>query len=172
MFYKSTFYKSMFYKSTFYRSTFYKSTFYKSTFYKSAFNKSTFYKSMFYKSTFYKSMFYKSTFYKSSFYKSMFYKSMADPDFELRLGPSFGLLALPAFLPSVISSFFTQNKGGLGPSPRSATANPLHVLQIHSSPLHSTSCFTICHRLLFTEAIYINIFLRSLKNYKVNPQRP
>ena len=27
------------------------------------------------------------------------------------MGPSFGLLVLPAFLPSVISSFFTQNKG-------------------------------------------------------------
>ena len=53
---------------------------------------------------------------------------MADPDFELRWGPGFGLLALPAFLPSVISSFFTQNRGGegggaapLGSSPRSAT---------------------------------------------------
>ena len=51
---------------------------------------------------------------------------MVDPDFELTWGPGFGLLALPAFLPSVISSFFTQNKvggggGGLGPSPRSAT---------------------------------------------------
>ena len=42
---------------------------------------------------------------------------MADPDFELRWGPGFGLLALPAFLPSVISSFFTQNMRG--PSPRS-----------------------------------------------------
>ena len=46
---------------------------------------------------------------------------MADPDFELRWGPGFGLLALLAFLPSVISSFFTQNKvgggggGGTGP---------------------------------------------------------
>ena len=41
---------------------------------------------------------------------------MADPDFELRWGPGFGfgLLALPAFLPSVISSFLTQNKGGGG----------------------------------------------------------
>ena len=39
---------------------------------------------------------------------------MTDPDFELSWGPSFGLLALPAFLPSVISSFFTQNKGGGG----------------------------------------------------------
>ena len=41
-------------------------------------------------------------------------ESVADPDFELRRGPGFGLLALPAFLPSVISSFFTQNKGGRG----------------------------------------------------------
>ena len=42
------------------------------------------------------------------------YSSVADPDFELRWGPGFGLLALPALLPSVISSFFTQNKGGGG----------------------------------------------------------
>ena len=40
------------------------------------------------------------------------YKAVADPDFELRWGPGFGLLALPAFLPSVISFFFTKNKGG------------------------------------------------------------
>ena len=44
---------------------------------------------------------------------------VADPDFELRWGPGFGLLALPAFLPSVISSFFTQNKGGGGGPPGS-----------------------------------------------------
>ena len=48
---------------------------------------------------------------------------MADPDFELRRGPGFILLVQLAFLPSVISSFFTQNKEGgpPGPSPRSAT---------------------------------------------------
>ena len=41
------------------------------------------------------------------------YKSaVADPDFELRRGPGFNLLAQPAFLPSVISSFSTQNKVG------------------------------------------------------------
>ena len=39
---------------------------------------------------------------------------MADLDFELRRGPGFILLAQPAFLPSVISSFSTQNKGGGG----------------------------------------------------------
>ena len=33
----------------------------------------------------------------------------------------FDLLALLAFFPSVISSFFTQNNWGPGPSPRSAT---------------------------------------------------
>lgn len=40
---------------------------------------------------------------------------MADPDLELRgegVGGSVDLLALLAFLLSVISSFFTQNKGG------------------------------------------------------------
>jgi len=50
-------------------------------------------------------------------------------DLELRGGPGFVLLALPAFLPSVISSSYTQNKGGgaggwgLGLSPRCVTAN-------------------------------------------------
>jgi len=43
--------------------------------------------------------------------------SVADPDFELRGGPGLVLLALPAFLRSVISSFFTQNKGGPRPGP-------------------------------------------------------
>ena len=41
-------------------------------------------------------------------------------------GGGLDILALLAIFPSVISSFFTQNKGGgagpLGPSPRSATA--------------------------------------------------
>ena len=44
--------------------------------------------------------------------------SVADPDFELRRGPGFNLLAQPALLPSIISSFFTRNKGGGGhPAP-------------------------------------------------------
>ena len=51
--------------------------------------------------------------------------AVVDPDFELRKGPGFNLLVQPAFLPSVISSFFTQKKGEgavpPGPSPRSAT---------------------------------------------------
>ena len=52
--------------------------------------------------------------------------TVADPDLEPRgggVGGSFDLLALLAFLPSAISSFFffTQNKGDLGPSPRSTT---------------------------------------------------
>lgn len=67
---------------------------------------------------------------------------MADPDLELsggrgkgEGGPCFVLLALPAFLPSVISSIFTtpppeKNRGGtpgsLSPSsPRSANKNVL-----------------------------------------------
>ena len=42
---------------------------------------------------------------------------MADPDLELRGGGGGGLdlLALSAIFLSVISSFFTQNKGGPGP---------------------------------------------------------
>ena len=46
---------------------------------------------------------------------------MADPDLELRwrgggvgVGTGFDLLALLAIFPLVISSFFTQNKGGGG----------------------------------------------------------
>ena len=49
--------------------------------------------------------------------------AVANPDLELtRWGGGFVLLALLAFLLSVISSFFTQSKGGgpPGPSPRSA----------------------------------------------------
>ena len=47
------------------------------------------------------------------FSKIRTYLSVVDPDFELRRrgggggGAAFVLLALPAFLPSVISSFFT-----------------------------------------------------------------
>ena len=51
---------------------------------------------------------------------------MADPDLELRGGPGCDLLTLLSFVPSVISSFFTRNKGERasppGLSPRSATA--------------------------------------------------
>ena len=49
--------------------------------------------------------------------------AVADPDIEGGGGLDF--LAVLAFFPSVISSVFTQNKGGggKGPSPRSATAD-------------------------------------------------
>ena len=68
---------------------------------------------------------------------------MADPDFELRWGPGFGLLALPAFLPSVISSFFTQKRGvgGLGPSHRSTTDKFEVRKKLFSSVFVSFSCF-------------------------------
>ena len=55
---------------------------------------------------------------------------MADPDLELKRTPGFVLLALPAFLLSVIFSYFTQHKGGPGgpgPSLRSATAGMQNV---------------------------------------------
>ena len=49
---------------------------------------------------------------------------MADPDIEaVRRGPGFVLLALPAFLPSLISSCFTQNKGVGGWGARSSTSH-------------------------------------------------
>ena len=41
---------------------------------------------------------------------------LSGPDFELRRGPGHILTAQSAFLPLVISSFFTQNKGGGGGS--------------------------------------------------------
>ena len=51
--------------------------------------------------------------------------SVADPDPELKGGSGgeggFDLLPLLAFFPTVISSFFTRNGWGPGPSPRSAT---------------------------------------------------
>ena len=40
--------------------------------------------------------------------------TVVDPGFELRREPGSTLLAQPAFLPSAISSFFTQNKRGGG----------------------------------------------------------
>ena len=45
------------------------------------------------------------------------YPAVADPDLELGGGGGAGLdlLALSAIFPSVISSFFTQNRGGGGP---------------------------------------------------------
>ena len=67
---------------------------------------------------------------------------MADPDFELRWGPDFVLLALPAFLPSAISSFFTQNKGGGGGHPRSATVLPSELvfpLDLSLTSFHSVA---------------------------------
>ena len=41
----------------------------------------------------------------------LMYIPVADPDFELRRGPGSVLVSQPAPLPSIISSFFIQNKG-------------------------------------------------------------
>ena len=51
---------------------------------------------------------------------------MADPDLELKGGGEGGfvLLALPAFRPTVISSFFNQNKGGRARGPRAPPLDP------------------------------------------------
>ena len=48
---------------------------------------------------------------------------MADPDLELG-GGGLDLLALSAIFPSVISSFFTQNKGGESRAPRAPPLDP------------------------------------------------
>ena len=75
------------------------------------------------------------------------YHAVADPDLELRWGGGGGLnlLALSAIFPSVIS-FFTQSKGGPGPSPRSATVMVLHI----SCDLGSTNLVKVpkkkCHK--------------------------
>ena len=69
---------------------------------------------------------------------------MADPDLELR-GAGLDLLAMAAIFPSVISSFFTQNKGGggaaLGPSPRSSTGTCI---------IQNYNCLTIVIHVLQT----------------------
>ena len=39
---------------------------------------------------------------------------VADPDLELRGAEGLDLLAMATIFPSVVSSFFTQNKGGGG----------------------------------------------------------
>ena len=62
--------------------------------------------------------------YKNHMCLMLIQQSEADPDLELRGVCGLDLLALLAFFPSVISSFFTQDKGGgdrgraPGPSPR------------------------------------------------------
>ena len=58
------------------------------------------------------------------------FSSVADPDLEINLdklggGGSFDLLTLLAFLSSVISAFFTQNKLGTLHPPPPARAPPL-----------------------------------------------
>ena len=58
---------------------------------------------------------------KNKLYNS--WNTVADLDFELRRGPGFNILAQPAFLPSVISSFFTQNKEGAR-APRAPLLDP------------------------------------------------
>ena len=62
---------------------------------------------------------------------------VVDPDFELRgEGEEGGLLALLAYLPSVISLFFTQNKvGGGGGGSWTTRAPPL------DPPLHTIQKF-------------------------------
>ena len=63
--------------------------------------------------------------------------SVVDPDFELRRGPGFNLLAQTVLLLSVISSFFTQNMEGAWPprAPRPPPDLPQHVDHLNSTPL-------------------------------------
>ena len=68
---------------------------------------------------------------------------MADPDLELRGGGGGGLdlLAMAAIFLSVISSFFTQNRGGggagpLGPSPRSTTGKQHESREVDMEIMH------------------------------------
>ena len=52
------------------------------------------------------------------------YISVADSDLELRRGPGLDLLALLAFFPSVISSFFLPKIKGVGRVPRAPPLDP------------------------------------------------
>ena len=64
-------------------------------------------------------------------------RSVTDRDFELRRGLGFNLLARPAFLHSVISSFFTENKmevGPPGPFPRTATGRSMPLQHVPYCP--------------------------------------
>jgi len=58
--------------------------------------------------------------------KVLLTEPVADPDLELRGRGErrFVLLALPAFLPSLISSLFTQNKGEPSRGPRASPLDP------------------------------------------------
>ena len=69
---------------------------------------------------------------------------MADLGFELRWGPGCILLAQPAFLPSVISSFSTQNKVGALASRAPPLDPPLYRQQMTQNVLtvlHNTLHF-------------------------------
>ena len=61
------------------------------------------------------------------------WSTVADPDLELRGGPGLDFLALLAFFPSVISSFFLPKISPPppppGPSPRSATGQSSSVVK-------------------------------------------
>ena len=64
--------------------------------------------------------------------------ALADPDLELRGGGYLDLLALSAIFSSVISSFFTQNKGGgwgAGPAAPPPLDPPLRSLDLKSGGL-------------------------------------
>ena len=74
-----------------------------------------------------------------------FLRSVADPDLELRGWPGLDLLALPAIFPSVISSSFTQNKGGGegGQAPRAPPLDPpLEDLGEYKTPNKQT-CLSV-----------------------------
>ena len=74
---------------------------------------------------------------------------MADPDFELSRGHGSILLAQPASLPSVISSFFTQNKGeGVGVRAPQA---------LHLDPPLGIQQFTFCYIRLGFALIHLSV---------------
>ena len=56
------------------------------------------------------------------FFHLVWPSTVAEQDLELRVGGGGHLLALMAFLPSIISSFFTQNKGARAPPLMSSNA--------------------------------------------------
>ena len=92
---------------------------------------------------------------------------MADPDFKLRRGPGSILLAQSAFLPSVISSFFTQYKVPPPPPRGPALDPPFTITQI---PTTAGSCFValvpLCNLLVDFPWIHLTAFYHTAKIVK------
>ena len=93
---------------------------------------------------------------------------MADPDLELwgdgGGGGGLDLLALSAIFPSVISSFFTQNKGG-SRAPRAPSLDPL-LLLFTSRKINLDFCSAFEIRLLVESSVAFQAKTNDLFQYQ------